>query len=116
MVKRLLDHPVDTDTTNLKTIIYGGGPMYLEDCLAGLERYGPKLAQLYGQGESSMTITALSSRLHAGKHHPRWRQRLSSVGTPQSAVQVGVANTEGDWFPNQQIAEDSPQNAVNYNT
>ena len=91
MVKRLLDHPVDTDTTNLKTIIYGGGPMYLEDCLAGLERYGPKLAQLYGQGESPMTITALSSRIHAEKDHPHWRRRLSSVGTPQSAVQVRVA-------------------------
>ena len=51
-MKRLLDHPIDTDTTNLKTIIYGGGPMYLEDCLAGLERYGPKLAQLYGQGRA----------------------------------------------------------------
>ena len=105
MVKRLLDHPADTDTTNLKTIIYGGGPMYLEDCLAGLERYGPKLAQLYGQGESPMTITALSSRIHAGKDHPRWRQRLSSVGTPQSAVQVRVANTEGDWLPTGEVGE-----------
>ena len=105
MVKRLLDHPVDTDTTNLKTIIYGGGPMYLEDCLAGLERYGPKLAQLYGQGESPMTITALSSRMHAEKDHPRWRQRLSSVGTPQSAVQVRVANTAGDWLPTGEVGE-----------
>ena len=105
MVKRLLDHPVDTDTTNLKTIIYGGGPMYLEDCLAGLERYGPKLAQLYGQGESPMTITALSSRIHAEKDHPRWLQRLSSVGTPQSAVQVRVANTEGDWLPTGEVGE-----------
>jgi long-chain acyl-CoA synthetase len=105
MVKRLLDHPVDTDTSNLKTIIYGGGPMYLEDCIAGLERYGPKLAQLYGQGESPMTITALSSRIHAAKDHPRWHQRLSSVGTPQSAVQVRVANTEGDWLPAGEVGE-----------
>ena len=105
MVKRLLDHPIDTDTTKLKTIIYGGGPMYLEDCLAGLERYGPKLAQLYGQGESPMTITALSSRIHAEKDHPRWCQRLSSVGTPQSAVQVRIANPEGDWLPAGEVGE-----------
>jgi|TARA_B110000238_G_scaffold107473_1_gene117031 long-chain acyl-CoA synthetase len=105
MVKRMLDYPGDTDTTNLKTIIYGGGPMYLEDCLAGLERFGPKLAQLYGQGESPMTITALSSRIHADKDDPRWRQRLASVGTPQSAVQVGVANTEDIWLPAGEVGE-----------
>ncbi|MDA0339399.1 MAG: AMP-binding protein, partial [Proteobacteria bacterium] len=75
MVKRLLDHPEDRDTTNLKTIIYGGGPMYVEDCLQGLERFGPKLAQLYGQGESPMTITALSAAMHADKDHPRWLER-----------------------------------------
>jgi long-chain acyl-CoA synthetase len=105
MVKRMLDHPYDTDTTNLKTIIYGGGPMYLEDCLKGLERYGPKLAQLYGQGESPMTITALSSRIHAEKDHPRWHQRLSSVGTPQSVVEVRVADTEGAWLPPGTVGE-----------
>jgi len=105
MVKRMLDHPKDTDTTNLKTIIYGGGPMYLEDCLAGLERYGPKLAQLYGQGESPMTITALNSRIHAEKNHPRWRQRLQSVGTPQSAVEVRIADPEGIWLPTGEMGE-----------
>ncbi|NIP68852.1 MAG: AMP-binding protein, partial [Planctomycetales bacterium] len=52
MVKRLLDFDGRTDTRHLKAIIYGGGPMYVEDCLAALERFGPKLTQLYGQGES----------------------------------------------------------------
>ena len=95
MVRRLVNHPADVDTRNLKTIIYGGGPMYLEDCLAGLERFGPKLAQLYGQGESPMTITALSTRMHADRVHPRWRERLASVGIPQSAVEVRIATEAG---------------------
>ena len=51
MVKRLLDHSLETDTTNLKTLLYGGGPMYVEDSLLAIERFGPKLSQLYGQGE-----------------------------------------------------------------
>ncbi len=105
MVKRLLDHPPDTDTTNLKTIIYGGGPMYVEDTLAGLERFGPKLAQLYGQGESPMTITALNSRMHAESDHPRWRQRLASVGIPQSAVEVRVADSNDDALAPGEIGE-----------
>jgi len=91
MIKRLLDCKADTDTRNLKAIIYGGGPMYVEDTLAALERFGPRLTQLYGQGESPMTITALNAAMHAQRGHPRWLERLASVGIPQSAVEVRVA-------------------------
>ena len=59
---------------NLKLIIYGGAPMYVEDCIAALDRFGPRLAQLYGQGESPMTITHLSREDIAGRDHPKWRQ------------------------------------------
>ena len=94
-MKRLLaaDAGADAgaDTSNLKLIVYGGGPMYVEDTLAALERFGPKLSQLYGQGESPMTITALPAAVHAEREHPRWRERLASVGTPQSVVEVRVA-------------------------
>ncbi len=105
MVKRLLDHASDTDTVNLKTIIYGGGPMYVEDSLAGLERFGPKLAQLYGQGESPMTITALNSRIHGKSDHPRWHERLASVGIPQSAVEVRIANKDDEPLASGEIGE-----------
>lgn len=105
MVKRLLDHPADTDTSNLKAIIYGGGPMYVEDCLAGLDRFGPKLTQLYGQGESPMTITALNAAVHADSGHPRWMQRLASVGIAQSAVEVRVANEHDDSLPVGEVGE-----------
>ena len=91
MIKRLLGADAGADAANLKLIVYGGGPMYVEDTLAALERFGPKLSQLYGQGESPMTITALPAARHAERDHPRWRQRLASVGTPQSVVEVRVA-------------------------
>ncbi len=105
MVKRLLDHPDDEDTSNLKAIIYGGGPMYVEDCLAGLERFGPKLTQLYGQGESPMTITALNARIHADRDHPRWRHRLASVGVAQSAVDVRIADADDKHLPAGELGE-----------
>ena len=69
--------------------------MYVEDCRAGLERFGPKLSQLYGQGESPMTITALNAALHAASDHPRWLERLASAGVPQSVVEVQVADEDG---------------------
>jgi long-chain acyl-CoA synthetase len=99
MVRRLLDHPGDPPTGNLKTIIYGGGPMYLEDLLRGIRRLGPKFAQLYGQGESPMTITALSSGVIADSNHPRWRARVSSVGVAQSAVEVRTVDDTGASLP-----------------
>ncbi len=105
MVKRLLDHPQDDDAANLKTLIYGGGPMYVEDCRAGLERFGPKLSQLYGQGESPMTITALNAALHAASHHPRWLERLASVGVPQSVVDVQVADKHDCPVPAGELGE-----------
>ncbi len=105
MVKRLVEAPGVRDTTNLKAIVYGGGPMYLEDCLAGLERFGDKLTQLYGQGETPMTITALSARHHARRDDPRWLDRLRSVGAAQSAVEVRVVGRAGETLPAGEIGE-----------
>jgi len=94
MVKRLVDHPRDSDTRHLKTIVYGGGPMYVADAKAALDRFGDKMVQIYGQGESPMTITFVSRAVHRDRSHPRWEERLGSVGVAQSVVEVRVA--EGD--------------------
>ncbi|MGH8130905.1 MAG: AMP-binding enzyme, partial [Steroidobacteraceae bacterium] len=81
------------------------GPMYLDDLLAGIARLGPKFAQLYGQGESPMTITALSSSVIADREHPRWRERLSSVGVAQSAIAVRTVDATDTPLPPGQIGE-----------
>ena len=94
MVKRLVDHPADADTANLKTIVYGGGPMYVADCRAAMTRFGYKLAQIYGQGESPMTITAMGKAIHADTAHPRYEQRLASVGQAFTGVEVMIANAD----------------------
>lgn len=95
MVKRLVDAPEagSADTSTLATIVYGGGPMYLRDCLAALDVFGPKLSQVYGQGESPMTITGLNKRDHADTSHPRYLERLGSVGTARSVVDVAVGES-----------------------
>ena len=105
MIKRLLDHPADCDTTNLKTVLYGGGPMYVEDLLNAIDRFGPKLSQIYGQGETPMTITCLDASVHADNHHARWHERLGSVGVAQSVVDVQVANEEDIALPAGEIGE-----------
>ncbi|MET0325630.1 MAG: AMP-binding protein [Ilumatobacteraceae bacterium] len=94
MIKRLTgDRDVTTaDLSHLKTIIYGGAPMYLADLEDALGVFGPRLAQIYGQGETPMTITALSSADHADREHPRWRDRMQSVGVPRTDVEVRVVD------------------------
>ncbi len=101
MVKRLTDDRTirTADLSNLKTIVYGGAPMYLADLEEALGVFGPRLAQIYGQGESPMTITALSKADHADRDDPRWRERLQSVGTPRTDVEVRVVDEDGQPLP-----------------
>jgi long-chain acyl-CoA synthetase len=96
MVKRLVDHinRSGAEVKNLKTLIYGGGPMYLEDCLSAIGCFGPKLAQIYGQGESPMTITALPRQLTARAYAEADMRCLSSVGLPSTGIEVRIVSTE----------------------
>ncbi|HSD41676.1 MAG TPA: AMP-binding protein [Burkholderiales bacterium] len=101
MVKRLVDHaraarpPLD----GLKSVVYGGGPMYLADIEDALAAMGQRFVQIYGQGESPMTITALSRHHHADAAHPRHAHRLASVGVAQSCVEVRVAGERDQPLP-----------------
>jgi len=55
--------------------------------------------QIYGQGESPMTITALPRAFHADTAHPRYLQRLSSVGVAQSMIEVRITDSDGNVLP-----------------
>ncbi len=107
MVNRLATDPavLDADLSGLKTIIYGGAPMYFSDLTDALEVFGPRVAQIYGQGEAPMTITALSKADHADRDHPRWRERLQSVGVARTDVDVRVVDDDGAALPVGEIGE-----------
>jgi len=94
MIKRLVASRADINAGNIRTLIGGGAPMYVEDALAALDRFGPRLAQIYGQGEAPMTITTLSKEDIADRDHPRWRERLGSAGKPYASVEVMVTDGE----------------------
>ena len=99
MVKRLIDFGGGADPANLRTIVWGGAPMYVEDALKALDRFGPRLAQIYGQGESPMTITTLSRQDIADREHPRWLERLGSAGRPYACLDVMVADGQDRALP-----------------
>jgi len=92
MVKRLVAAPAlaEARLDRLKCIVYGGGPMYVEDCKAAFAALGPKLAQIYGQGESPMTITAMDRALLADAIARGDDARIGSVGVAQLGVELRI--------------------------
>ena len=104
MVRRLASDPTirAADLTNLKTIIYGGAPMYLADLELALDVFGPRLTQIYGQGETPMTITALAKQDHY-REGPNWRKLLQGVGFPRTDVEVRVVDEHDRELPATEI-------------
>ncbi|GFG70798.1 AMP-binding protein [Mycolicibacter senuensis] len=99
MVARLVDTGRERPA-NLRTIIYGGGPMYLGNLKRALAAFGPVFAQLYGQGEAPMTITGLTRADHLGDDAV-----LASVGYPRSGVEVAVLRDDGTPAPVGEVGE-----------
>jgi len=111
IVKRIVDHaqaqglgPAAT-AASFKTIVYGGAPMYLADIRRALDVMGPVFVQIYGQGETPMVGTVLARRRLAETTHPRYLERLASVGVAQTPVQVRVADAQGGSVTTGEIGE-----------
>ncbi|MCC1493254.1 class I adenylate-forming enzyme family protein [Cognatishimia sp. F0-27] len=107
MVQRLVHAAEATgaDGTGLRTIVYGGGPMYRADIERAVAVLGPRFVQIYGQGECPMAISALSREDVADRTGPRWAERLESVGRAQSAVSIAIGDAEGRILPPGSIGE-----------
>jgi fatty-acyl-CoA synthase len=85
----------------LRTIIYGGGPMYVDLIKKALAAFGPVFAQIYGQGESPMTITGL----RRVDHETADDAVLGSVGYQRSGTEVAVLRDDGTSAPVGEIGE-----------
>lgn len=88
MLVRLINDPQISACRleNLKTIYYGGGPTHVADLKRAVEIFGPRLFQLYAQGETPMTATGLKKSMHA---NPDW---LGTCGVARSGVEVRVVD------------------------
>ncbi|MBM4326264.1 MAG: long-chain fatty acid--CoA ligase [Deltaproteobacteria bacterium] len=107
MVKLLVDSPSvgRYDHSSLKSLVYGGGPMLVEDSKEALRKLGPCLVQLYGQAESPMTITYLPHRDHVLDGPPERMRRLASAGFARTDVEVKIFDENDNEAPRGQMGE-----------
>jgi acyl-CoA synthetase (AMP-forming)/AMP-acid ligase II len=87
--------------TGLRSIVYGGGPMYVAELSKSLSVFGQVFSQIYGQGESPMTVTGLRQADHASSD-PRI---LGSVGWARTGCEVAIVDLQGNRLPPGEVGE-----------
>ncbi|WP_395606964.1 class I adenylate-forming enzyme family protein [Pseudomonas sp. B22129] len=107
MVKRMVEQARRQGYSGegIKTLVYGGGPMYLADLREAVDTFGPRLVQIYGQGESPMTISVLPRALIADRARADWATLAASVGHAQSCVEIRILDTQHQPLPAGQRGE-----------
>ncbi|SFO25163.1 Acyl-CoA synthetase (AMP-forming)/AMP-acid ligase II [Pseudonocardia ammonioxydans] len=91
MLKRVVDEARGRSLPELRSIVVGGAALYQEDLRAAIAVFGPIVIQMYGQGESPMTITVMPAS--EAQAHP------GSCGRPFSGVEVRIAGPDGEPVP-----------------
>jgi len=107
MMKGMMESPCvhQYDHSSLKSLVYGGGPMMVADILKAIEIFGPVLVNLYGQGESPMTISCLQQWQHVIDGDDEQLKRLSSAGIARTDVEVRIFDEEDREVPVGEIGE-----------
>jgi acyl-CoA synthetase (AMP-forming)/AMP-acid ligase II len=96
MLAMLLAHPEieKADLSSIRTIVYGASPMPVIN--RGLELWGPRFVQYYGQTEAPLFITKLDKKDHVG---PNAEQRLSACGRPSPDCEIRLIDDKGNDVP-----------------
>jgi long-chain acyl-CoA synthetase len=92
IIKMLEDvDPSEYNLSSLKSITYGGAPIYVDQLKQAIAAFGPIFVQLYGQGEAPITITGLTAAAHArllAANDPR----IGSAGQTRTDVEAACVD------------------------
>jgi long-chain acyl-CoA synthetase len=105
-VNRLVQSPSlgDRDLSRLHSVLYGGAPFHVEDLKVAVERLGPVLVQVYGQGETPMTATYLRQAEHV-LGDPDTEARLASAGYSRTGMEVRLVDDDDRPVPTGELGE-----------
>ena len=97
LIYMLLDHPglSAVDLSSLQCFWYGAAPMSVTRLEEALDRIGPVMAQLFGQTEAPMMVSAMPPADHFLPDGSVAHERLASAGRPTPLVTVGIMDSEG---------------------
>lgn len=97
LIYMLLDHPglSAVDLSSLQCFWYGAAPMSVTRLEEALDRIGPVMAQLFGQTEAPMMVSALPPADHFLPDGSVAHERLASAGRPTPLVTVAIMDPEG---------------------
>lgn len=95
MIARLIADPALSrhDTSSLRCVPYGGGPMYVEQIKKAIDVLGPIWVQIYGQGETPMTATYLRRQEHRYDSE-EFEQRLGSAGITRTDIELRILDPD----------------------
>ncbi|HEX8418626.1 MAG TPA: AMP-binding protein [Sphingomonas sp.] len=95
MIGMLLDMPgiEHRDFGSVETIVYGASPMPRATLRRGLDLWGPRFTQYYGQSEAPLCISVLGKDDHVG---PDAERRLLSCGRVSLDCEVKLADEDGE--------------------
>ncbi len=79
----------------LRRVVYGGAPFPPAHLREALELFGPVFVQLFGQGETPMTATALSVDDHLAAVSGDHPERLGSAGVARPGTDVRILGEDG---------------------
>jgi long-chain acyl-CoA synthetase len=87
-----------SDLPSLHYVVYGGAPITPAATTRALERFGPIFVQLFGQGETPMTITVLRRQDHVP-------ELIGSAGRARPGIEVRVAGPDGEALAPDEVGE-----------
>lgn len=118
MIVMLLSHP-DAEKYSLESvrnIIYGASPMPREALKRGLELWGPKFVQYFGQTESPLILSILEKEDHLADDDEA-AKRLLSCGRTVPTASLKICDEEGNEVQPGEIGEivvKSQQSMIGY--
>ena len=107
ILRRLVAAPEASseDAARMGTVLLGAAPVLLNDLVTGVEVFGPRIWNGYGQGETPCTITALDARAIGAAVAAEDHDLLRSVGFPRIGTEVRVVDEDDRVLPEGEAGE-----------
>ncbi|MFK9095227.1 class I adenylate-forming enzyme family protein [Bacillus salipaludis] len=108
MIVMLLSHPEVEKYSfdSVRSLIYGASPMPREALKRGLELWGPKFIQYFGQTEVPLILSILPVEDHVlALENPDHYDKLLSCGRPTITTEVKIVDQDGREVPQGEIGE-----------